>query len=399
MSVQTARIGDIAEDLRTGFACGVDDPDGVIQFRMNNVERDGTLNWAKMRRVPQSMVKNGLTLQPADILLNATNSPDLVGKTALFVGANEPVTFSNHFLRLRTKTKAADSGYVARWFRRQFELGNFKAMCRSWVNQASITRDQVSNLEIPLPPLNEQKRIAAILDKADQLRQKRRQAIALLDSLTQSIFLEMFGDPVSNPKGWDSQCILSDIATIGSGITKGRPPRGQATRAIPYLAVANVQDRALNLKSVKEIEATEDEIARYRILKDDLLVTEGGDPDKLGRGTLWSDELPEAIHQNHIFRIRFKDRRIMPLFANWLIGSERGKKYFLRSAKQTTGIASINKTQLSNFPMLLPPIDLQIEFVEKTRNVSAMQTALRKKNILLDSLFSSLQHRAFSGQL
>ncbi len=262
-----------------------------------------------------------------------------------------------------------------------------------------VSRSDIASLQIPLPSLDEQKRIAAILDKADQLRQKRRQAIALLDSLTQSIFLEMFGDPVSNPKGWDERCILSDVADIGSGITKGRPTRGQATRVVPYLAVANVQERALNLKSVKEIAATEDEITRYRIRKDDLLVTEGGDPDKLGRGTLWSDELPEAIHQNHIFRIRFKSHRVSPLFANWLIGSERGKKYFLRSAKQTTGIASINKTQLSNFPMLLPNMDLQMEFAEKSRNVACMQAKLNKTNILSDSLFFSLQHRAFSGKL
>ncbi|MBY5646270.1 restriction endonuclease subunit S [Rhizobium leguminosarum] len=262
-----------------------------------------------------------------------------------------------------------------------------------------IRSGEISATPIPLPPLSEQKRIAAILDKADQLRQKRRQAIALLDSLTQSIFLEMFGDPVSNPKGWDDRFILSDVADIGSGITKGRPMRGQSTRSVPYLAVANVQDRALNLKAVKEIDASDDEIARYRLLRDDLLVTEGGDPDKLGRGTLWSEELPEAIHQNHIFRIRFKDSRIMPLFANWLVGSERGKKYFLRSAKQTTGIASINKTQLSNFPVLLPPIVLQLEFAEKTRNVCSMQTALSAKNLLLDTLFSSLQQRAFSRLL
>lgn len=298
--------------------------------------------------------------------------------------------------KIKGKTQHLDNGYLYHFLPKALKVIEDRT---PFVTVKHLSVKDLRATQLNLPPLDEQKRIAAILDKADQLRQKRRQAIALLDGLTQSIFLEMFGDPVTNPKGWDDKCILSDIADIGSGITKGRLTRGQATRAVPYLAVANVQDRALNLKSVKEIEATEDEIARYRILKNDLLVTEGGDPDKLGRGTLWSDELPEAIHQNHIFRIRFKDSRITPLFANWQIGSERGKKYFLRSAKQTTGIASINKTQLSNFPMLLPPIDLQLEFAKKARNVASMQTKLNNKNLLLDSLFSSLQHRAFSGQL
>ncbi|RVE99702.1 restriction endonuclease subunit S [Sinorhizobium meliloti] len=397
MSVQMARLGDIAEDLRSGFACGVDDPDGVIQFRMNNVERDGTLNWTKTRRVPLSMVKSGLTLQPEDILLNVTNSPDLVGKTALFVGANEPITFSNHFLRLRTRVKAADPAYVARWLRRQFELGNFKAMCRSWVNQASITRDQVSNLEIPLPSLDEQKRIARILDKADQLRQKRRQAIALLDRLTQSIFLEMFGDLTTSGEKWLRRLTLCEVAEIGSGITKGRKTNSTTTMKVPYLAVANVQDKALNLAMVKTIEATPAEVEKYKLAANDLLLTEGGDPDKLGRGTLWREELPLAIHQNHIFRVRFTSPDIEALFANWLIGSDYGKKYFLKSAKQTTGIASINKTQLSNFPVILPPIDLQRSFVKRAEAVSSQISAHTAYLDSFDSVFSALKTRAFRG--
>jgi type I restriction enzyme S subunit len=327
--------------------------------------------------------------EPGDIIMSirATIGTKVVGDRVYCLGRG--------VAGLRAK-KGLDQNYLWHWLTHAEPVLASKGRGATF---PQVSRSDISSLQIPILPFNEQKRIAAILDKADQLRQKRRQAIALLDSLTQSIFLEMFGDPVGNPMSWDDRFILSDVADIGSGITKGRPARGQATRSVPYLAVANVQDRSLNLKLVKQIEATEDEISRYRLLKDDLLVTEGGDPDKLGRGTLWSDELPEAIHQNHIFRIRVKDSRISPLFANWLISSERGKRYFLRSAKQTTGVASINKTQLSNFPILLPPFDLQLEFADKTRNVEDMQSKITKKILLLDTLFSSLQHRAFSGQL
>src|SRR5260370_20248201 len=129
-----------------------------------------------------------------------------------------------------------------------------------------------------------------------------------------------------------------------SGNTKGRNINVSPVRTVPYLAVVNVQDRALDLRQLKTIAATEAEIQRYRLQKDDLLLTEGGDPDKLGRGTLWSGEIDECIHQNHIFRVRLTDSRFLPVFVNWVVGSERGKRYFLRSAKQTTGIASINLT-------------------------------------------------------
>jgi type I restriction enzyme, S subunit len=262
-----------------------------------------------------------------------------------------------------------------------------------------VNREDIGELEIHLPPLAEQQRIAEVLDRAEALRAKRRATLAQLDSLTQSLFLDLFGDPVSNPKNWPDSTTLGDIAEIVSGITKGRKVNGKSTRGIPYLSVANVQDRALDLSVVKSIDATEEEIRRFRLEKNDLLLTEGGDPDKLGRGTLWNDELPECIHQNHIFRIRLAKGELTPLFVNWLIGSQRGKKYFLRAAKQTTGIATINTTQLRNFPLLMSPLHLQREFARRVGAVEKLKTAQRASLAEMDALFASLQHRAFRGEL
>lgn len=262
-----------------------------------------------------------------------------------------------------------------------------------------VSKSKFGQLEIPVPPLSEQRRIAAILDQADALRTKRREALAQLDSLTQSIFIEMFGDPVANDKCWPDSARLGDMSEIVSGVTKGRSLDGKTTRVLPYLAVANVQDKSLSLSAIKQIAATEEEIERYRLKKDDLLLTEGGDPDKLGRGTLWNDELPECIHQNHIFRVRVSDSRINPCFLNWLIGSQRGKQYFLRSAKQTTGIASINMTQLRGFPLLLPPKELQLQFESFAREVKSKRKLLANSADQLDKLFASIQYKAFRGEL
>lgn len=262
-----------------------------------------------------------------------------------------------------------------------------------------LTSDRIEALPVPLPPLAEQRRIAEILDRADVLRAKRRAALAQIDGLTQAIFLEMFGDPVTNSKGWPEGAPLGDVAEIVSGVTKGRPLRGRQARAVPYLAVSNVHDRRLDLEVVKEIEATDDEIRLYRLQKNDLLLTEGGDPDKLGRGTLWNEELPECIHQNHIFRVRLVSDALHPVFLSWLVGSSRGKKYFLRSAKQTTGIASINMTQLRGFPLLLPPIGLQHCFAARAAAVDQLKASHRAALAQLDALFASLQHRAFRGEL
>ena len=142
---------------------------------------------------------------------------------------------------------------------------------------------------------------------------------------------------------------------ITSGITLGRNLDGRQWRLVPYLRVANVKDGHLDLAEVKVTPATEEEIRACRLEPGGILLTAGGDPNKLGRGTFWIGELQERIHQNHIFRVRSDPATFDPAFLAFQFGSAYGKAYFLHHAKQTTGIASINKTVRSNFPLLVPP--------------------------------------------
>jgi type I restriction enzyme S subunit len=257
----------------------------------------------------------------------------------------------------------------------------------------------VSKIEVPFPRLDEQRRIASLLDRADAVRMKRKGSLELLDSLATAIFLDMFGDPLTNERGWDSTDKLGDVAEVVSGITKGRKMGNEPTRSVPYLAVANVQAGHLRLDYIKSIDATEAEIHRYRLRAGDLVLTEGGDPDKLGRGTLWMNEIDECIHQNHIFRVRLVDPGFVPLFLSRLLSSERGRRYFLRSAKQTTGIASINATQLRNFPLLRPPFALQSEFVRRIDARARLVGKATQSSAELGALSAVLQHEAFSGAL
>jgi type I restriction enzyme S subunit len=171
-------------------------------------------------------------------------------------------------------------------------------------------------------------------------------------------------------------------------------------RDVAYLTVANVQDKSLHLQNVKHIAATESEIERLRLQVDDLLLTEGGDPDKLGRGALWSGEIAECIHQNHVFRVRVTRSDLLdPIYLSWLVGSSYGKSYFLKAAKQTTGIASINATQLRSFPVLLPMLSIQTRFRAVLSKVAEARRQFDSHLTNLDELFASLQSRAFKGEL
>jgi type I restriction enzyme, S subunit len=130
--------------------------------------------------------------------------------------------------------------------------------------------------------------------------------------------------------------VPSHVADIGSGLTKGRKLNGQETIATPYLRVANVQDGYLDLAEIKTIEATAADLEKCALRAGDLLMTEGGDADKLGRCAIWRDEVDGCLHQNHIFRVRVGPH-LLPDYTAAFIQSDAGKSYFLRVAKRTTG--------------------------------------------------------------
>lgn len=134
---------------------------------------------------------------------------------------------------------------------------------------------------------------------------------------------------------------LRELGSITAGVTLGRREHAADGREVPYLRVANVKDGHLDLSDVQRIRATEAEIDELRLRRGDLLLTEGGDADKLGRGTFWSEELPECIHQNHIFRVRFDPAVVDYEYAALLLRSDYGRRYFFKHGKQTTGIATI----------------------------------------------------------
>nr|WP_276562836.1 restriction endonuclease subunit S [Paenibacillus anseongense] len=220
-----------------------------------------------------------------------------------------------------------------------------------------------------------------------------------MDELIESVFIEFFGDLNINNKNWEFR-ELQYFADLSSGVTKGKKYNDSKVLSLPYMRVANVQDGFLNLSEIKEISVSEKDAARYQLRKRDLLLTEGGDPDKLGRGAVWEEEVNNCIHQNHIFRVRIENENLLnAYFLSKCTGSSYGKKYFLKMAKQTTGIATINMTQLKNFPVPLPPIDLQRKYETLIHEVQEQKRLMYDHLLKLQESFQSLLQRAFRGQL
>ena len=204
------------------------------------------------------------------------------------------------------------------------------------------------------------------------------------------------------PEGW-CWATLETLSDIVGGITKDKKRETvPGVRQVPYLRVANVQREFLDLSEIKTIAAPEAAIADLALEKGDILFTEGGDRDKLGRGWVWSEELTECIHQNHVFRARLFTTDIQPKFVSQH-GNTFGKEWFIRAGKQTTNLASINMGILRRFPIAIPPASEQREILlrldEKLTQMDAAEQAIKNGLARAARLRQSILKRTFEGKL
>lgn len=215
--------------------------------------------------------------------------------------------------------------------------------------------------------------------------------------------VEMVGpDLPALPPGW-CWATLAEIAAIDGGITKDQKrERTPTMREVPYLRVANVQRGYLNLEEIKTIFADADELDALRLRKGDVLFTEGGDRDKLGRGWVWNEEIEDCIHQNHIFRARPCPGLVEPKFISFH-GNFFGQDWFTRTGKQTTNLASINKGVLSRFPVPLAPLNEQRRIVAKIEellsDLDAGVAALERTKAKLKRYRAAVLKAAVEGRL
>lgn len=270
----------------------------------------------------------------------------------------------------------------------------------------SITRRDIANVRFALPSqVEEQAIIARILDAVDTAIEHTGEAIGHARQLHRSILHDLLerglGPYRSNdrhhPRHWHTVRV-DEVATVSSGVTLGKDVSGRKSVELPYLRVANVQDGHLDLTVVKTVRIPKEQVQKYCLEAGDVLMTEGGDIDKLGRGTIWEGQIPVCLHQNHIFRIRPNRVLLEPSFYALVVESDIAKRYFSRVAKRTTNLASTNKTQVRAFQFFIPPtVTEQREIVDILASPKSMLAELLRKESTLRKLKSSLLHDLLTG--
>lgn len=396
MSWPSIPLGELLIDAQPGFASGKSDPDGVLQVRMNNVKSDGSWDWSKKRRVPatDNQLKR-YTLIDGDILFNATNSPEQVGKSALFKNNGEAVTFSNHFLRLRVEKKKVDATYIARYLTYLNGRAIFQSMVDAWVNQATVQRDSFMAISVPVPPLHEQKRIAAILDKADGIRRKRQEAIDVADQFLRSVFLDMFGDPVSNQKKFRIGKIRELLASVNYGTSsKADVENGQ----YPILRMGNITyEGKLDFSDLKYIDLDENEKDRYTARRGDLLFNRTNSKELVGKTAVFESDRLMAI-AGYLIRAR-TNFKANPHYISAYLNSSHGKKALRNMCKSIVGMANINAQELQDIKILCPPRELQDEYEKVVIAINARVLKMNFFKAHSEELFQSLSQKAFAGNL
>ncbi|WP_337159374.1 restriction endonuclease subunit S [Pseudomonas putida] len=325
-----------------------------------------------------------------DVLV-ATVRPNLNGVAVVPAELNG-ATASTGYCVLRADEKNLHGRYLFHWV----QTGSFVEDMMSkatGANYPAVSDKIVKESKIPLPPLPEQKRIAAILDKADAIRRKRQQAIQLADDFLRAVFLDMFGDPVTNPKGWDTCKFEALTSLVTYGLTV-RPEYHE--EGIPLISAREIRTGELDFESCPKISRSDfDALSeKGRPKKNDILFSKTG---SIGHCAIVKSELDFAVTQNAA-RIVPNKEVCDPIF---LLAFMRTNYFYDLANKEAKGnaVKDLQLGIMKDFPMYIPPISLQKKFVDVYSKASLLSEKVSGGSILLNSNFGALSQAAFSGQL
>lgn len=356
-------------------------------------------------------------VKPGDLVVNKMKA----WQGSMGVSAHEGIV-SPAYITCTTKTDRVRPAYLHYLLRSSPLIGVYNSLSYGVrVGQWDMHYEDFKQIPIPLPTKEEQDRIVAFLDQKtaeiDAAIVKKERLIVLLNEqrsiqVNRAVTLGMnqFAPLRKGESEWVESIPehwkivpLKHISTVQSGVTLGKSyTSSKSTRSFPYLRVANVQDGYIDLSTVTEIVLPIQEAKNYFLRTGDILVTEGGDIDKLGRGNCWDGQIEECLHQNHVFAVRIL-KRVRPEFVALITGVSYARRYFTTTANKTTNLASTNKTKLGNLPVLVPPLPEQNAILDFCNGIKAQYDALissiSREISALKGMKSSFVADAVSGRI
>ena len=394
-SVKT-KLADVA-DINPSLGEFPADDEAVSFLPMSAVDAD-RVEAVDSETRPFAEVSKGYTpFLPNDVLVAKITPCFENGKIALAKPTRRFGFGSTEFHVVRVHVPTLDARYLVHFLRqKRIRLDGQRRMTGS-AGQRRVPEHFLAELEIPLPPLPEQRRIAEILDKADALRAKRRAALAQLGTLTQSIFLDMFGDPATNPKGWPVVAI-GDICEVKGG---KRLPKGEEYSSVPtafrYIRVLDLKAGRVDESSLvylkPEIQA---EIARYVVNAGDVIISIAGSIGQVAPVPASLDGV--NLTENAAKLVPRSPRRYEAEYLSSFLETDHAKAQVGSHVGQVT-IGKLALFRIEKIKLPLPPIQLQRKFVRHTAVVEKHVAVQSEARSQLDQLFSSLQSRAFRGEL
>ncbi len=344
-------------------------------------------------------------LFPHDVLINSTGTGTL-GRVGYFTAGPDdlPCVADGHVTVSRADQNVAEPRYIYYWLSSTpFQDYIYSALIVGATNQIELNRERLAGAPIALPPLDEQRRIADFLDaetsRIDQLIQQRTCQRDMLDELTLSVI-----DDAIRGMREVSMVRLGYLALVQTGITvDGNRQYGGDALTLPYLRVANVQAGHVDLDDVTEITVSRTAAATSRLRTGDVLMTEGGDLDKLGRGTVWQGEIKDCLHQNHVFAVRPDINVLIPDYLALLTRSPMARKYFESTGNKTTNLASTSSGKIRDFRIPLADTGIQHTVVKEVdgrlRAISRFEERIFRQLALLAERRQALITAAVTGQL
>ncbi|WP_436917036.1 restriction endonuclease subunit S [Acinetobacter schindleri] len=341
----------------------------------------------------QYKISDNFKIQNKDILMALSGAT--VGKIAVASDADVGSYINQRVAIIRAKDEIT-ADYLKFFFSGEFLDDLLKNA--GGAAQPNLSPKQLLLMEIPFPPLAEQRRIASILDQADELRQKRQQAIEKLDQLLQATFIDMFGDPVSNPKGWQIEPLKNNILHANNGLSRRRKELENVGDIV--LRLQDVHYDGIHFdKELNRISLDDSEKKRFSVDEGDILfIRVNGNPEYVGRSAVFSGYKEPIFHNDHLIRIKLSERYI-PNFLSYCFNTPQGKNIISKQIKTSAGQHTVSQGGIEIMKFYIPPIKLQEQWTNLYLKIEDQKKKLNEQLDMQNQLFSSLQNQAFNGTL